>query len=139
MKNTTALLLITMIVTGISTVARKAIMGRVSPIQYEAVSGSLHALFSLTAFFFTKSKLQNIDAESWTMMIFQSLLSITAVFSFMYAIKGSNNLGASSAIVSASPMITLLFSVMFFGERPDAKMIFGMFLILSGTAIVALR
>lgn len=139
MKNTTALLLITMIVTGISTVARKAIMGRVTPIQYEAVSGSFHALFSLAAFFFTKSKLQNINVESWVMMIFQSSLSITAVFSFMYAIRGSNSLGASSAIVSASPAITLLLSVIFFEEKVDLKLIVGMILILFGIAVVSLR
>jgi drug/metabolite transporter (DMT)-like permease len=139
LKNATYLLILTTVVSGISTIVRKAIMGRVTPIQYETVSGCMHAAFALTAFLLSKSSMQNIDLESWALMMLQSLLSIIAIFSFMYALKDASNLGAASAIVSAAPMVTLVLTALFYKEWPDIKMLFGILLILLGTAIVTLK
>lgn len=122
-----------------STIARKSLLGRVTPIQYETVSGCFHALFSIGLLLFTKSNMKNIDAESWTLIIAQSLMSMAAIFSFMYALKGSTNLGASSAIVSAAPIVTMILSMIFYGERPELRSVVGILLILVGTFIVTTR
>jgi drug/metabolite transporter (DMT)-like permease len=138
MSNLT-LLFIAMVTSSASLIMRKSLVNKMPPPQFEVMAGILHAVFSMCAYFAMGTKYQKVDGGVYVSALVQSLLSFFTVFSFTYAIRTGNSLGASSAVLSASPLITLVLSLLFFGEKLEARTLLGMLCIVVGTSIIATR
>lgn len=133
------LLFTTMILSSFAVVLRKTIVGKMDPPQFEIIAGAAHFFYSVVAFRMLNARINDVTAVTGWLIFLQTFLSAVAVFTFTYGIRSSSNLGAASALVSASPALTMLLSVVFLGERPDLRTIAGVMLTILGTALVATR
>lgn len=67
-----------------------------------------------------------------------TLCATIAAISFIYSIRGGNNVASLSAISSASPIITLMLAALFIGEQITIFKAIGILLIIAGIAVLGL-
>ena len=117
---------------------RKMTSSKIPPVQYEAVTGLLHAVLGAALYLSLGDRWRNIEVGSYGAVASQALFSFLAAISFSYGIRGGA-LGPAAAVMAASPVVTMALSTMLFGERPEIRTLLGTALVVAGTVIVSLR
>jgi drug/metabolite transporter (DMT)-like permease len=125
--------------TSVSVLLRKTIVDKIHPIQFEVTSNVLHLLMSLVAYWALGVRYHALSTGVASITLLQTMASFVTVVAFTYAIRSGNGLGSSVAIMSASPMVTLVLSMIFLGEKFEPKTLLGILFILTGTLIVSSR
>jgi drug/metabolite transporter (DMT)-like permease len=109
------------------------------PLQFEVVSNLMHLALSLAAVAAVGIKYQPMSAPTLGIAFAQVVMGFITVLAFTFAISSGNNLGASTSIMSASPVVTLALSMLIYGEKLDLKTAIGILMVIVGTAIVSSR
>jgi drug/metabolite transporter (DMT)-like permease len=135
MKNL-LLILAAAVSSSLSLSMRKAIIEKMPPAQFEVMAGLLHFFFGIASYCILGVKQQRVDAVTLFYVFLQSMLGFFTVIAFTYAIRGSNSLGAASALMSTSPVITLLISSVAFDEKVSVRQAAGIFFVLLGSYFV---
>lgn len=92
-------------------------LDRMSPYQYQIIAGIIYTLaIPLWIYVIKKSDIVYTSGGVWYAII-GTLIYMAGGMCFNFLIKGSNNLGAISAMTSLSPVITLFLSFLFLGEK----------------------
>lgn len=128
------------VVFGIVTLMRKVALNRLRPLQFEAISGIIHAaLIPLYLALLQQNLVQHNDWDARGMLwsIAAVCLNIVGSIAFMYALQIRNDVGLVSALGSASPIITLMLSALFLGEQPSLKSVIGIGLVLIGVMLAS--
>ena len=137
--NATKLLLIAMLSTSVSVILRKAIIGRMHPLQFEVVSNVMHLTLSLIAYSLIGIKYQHMTPATIGIAFSQVVMGFITVLAFTFAISSGNNLGASTAVMSASPVVTFALSMLCYGEKLDMRTALGILMVIAGTTLVSSR
>ena len=132
------LLLVSVLATASSVVMRKMTSAKIPPVQYEAVTGLLHATLGAALYLSLGDRWRSIEVGSYGAVGAQALFSFLAAISFSYGIR-AGALGPAAAVMAASPVVTMALSAMLFGERPEMRTLLGTALVVAGTVIVSLR
>ena len=112
------LLLFCIVFYGFATFFRKLAVDQIHPFQFEIFSGAFHAAF-IPLFVYLAGRQGPIQpaplsAMGWTFLC--TVFHISAAIAFGFMIRGSNNTGVITALVSLSPIVTLALSTTFLGE-----------------------
>lgn len=124
---------------GISTIFRKISVTHVAPLQYQTISGIIYAI-TIFPFWIASSQMtnwSNVTQKGIMWVIFSTVMHISSAVIFMTALRGGNDVGIVSSLSSASPVITIMLSLLFLGEQPSFKQAVGVALILFGVIFAA--
>jgi uncharacterized membrane protein len=132
---------------GLSTICRKLALRNFHPVQFEAISSILHAIlgtFFVASFTLIVRPTWNWNPISWSRqgmswIILHSIASLCAGIAFMYALKNHNDTGYVSALMSTTPLVTLIVSLMFLDEQLTIRGALGTLLIVIGVYVTAGR
>lgn len=128
---------------GLTTVLRKLALTRLHPFQYESLAGLVHViLIPLYLSFIWRVGTGIIGPWDkvglfWTLIA--TLVNTVGTIVFMFALRQQNDAGFVSSLAGASPIITLMLSALFLGERPDIKQAIGVAFVLAGVVIASGR
>lgn len=114
-----SLVFIGVVVFGIAAFFRKLSVDRLDPYQQQMVSSIVCACL-IPIWFILCSGLPRITSENTSSYIFAVLTALCGVIGavvFSTLLKGTNEVGVTSALLSLSPIITLTMSFMFFHEK----------------------
>ncbi len=127
----------------ITTIMRRLALGRAfHPLQYEAVAGSIHALLIpayLSLIWRANGNTLPWDARAVMWTLLATVINTAGTIAFLFAVRQHNDVGFVSSLAGASPIVTLLLSVMLLGERLDARQAIGIAIVLLGVVIASGR
>jgi bacterial/archaeal transporter family protein len=133
-----SLVLIGIVVFGIAAFFRKLSVERLDPYQQQMISSIVCALL-IPMWFVVSGGLPRITTENSSSYIFAVLTAICGVIGaviFSTLLKGTNEIGVTSALLSLSPIVTLVMSFMFFHEKMSFWKAIAFILALSSAVIV---
>ena len=119
---------------GCASLTRKLAIDRMPPLQYQYQSSLVYALtvpvFYLLASRYESSYERNAVGTFW--MFVATVIGIVANVLFGYALRASEDVGVTTALSSASPVITMMLAFLFLGEKPSLQAGVGCALVLIG-------
>jgi len=124
---------------GVSTLMRKLAVKDLHPLQFQATAALIYALlFPMFMWMWFKYG----DGSAWTMRggfwtLACTLVAMAAAIVFMFVLRGANDTGVVSVLVSASPIITLALSAILLGEQLSFKSIAGVGFVFAGILLVS--
>lgn len=122
------------------TLMRKFALRSLTPLQFEIISGITHVCM-VPFFIIAASKMcepiSTWDTKDVIISIAAIIINVVTSIAFMYVLRGGNDVGMMSSLVSASPVITLMLSTLFLGEQPTFRSATGVALVLIGVTITA--
>ena len=124
---------------GVTTLLRKVALNHINPVQFEVVSGAVHlALVPLYLYLLSDVlKPSAWDAKGIIVTAIAIAINCVASLAFMYALQLRNDVGVVGAMVSASPVITLMLSALFLGEAPSLRSVVGIGMVLVGVLLAS--
>jgi transporter family protein len=123
---------------GIAAVLRKLSVNKIHPFQVESISAVTHFLLGVVCFWLsTKYTTEVWNTKGVAYSIVQCFFNIIGAIAFMFALRGGNDVGAITSLISISPIITLMLSSLFLGEQPELKSMIGIFIVVIGVTIAA--
>jgi len=142
-SDSTGLLLISSVVFGTcATLLRKLAAGKIHPFQFEAITGTTHAIIGWVCLYYAVSN--NLVGEPrglgmlWAML--QAIFSCAMGISFMYMLRAGAEVGYSSTISStAMTALTILGSRFILGEVLTPRMLLGAIIMIVGVAIATFK
>jgi transporter family protein len=138
MINGRNLILISVIAYGIWAIFQKLAVIRLHPIHIQIV-GCCVAITLLPIYLtlsYYKIPQQTISTSGIIFAVLASVCSIIATLAFLFAIKSGNDVGTTSVLVSASPVITIALAIIFLGEKLTFSKLIGVALIMFGVVIL---
>lgn len=124
-----------------ATLLRKLALGRIHPFQFEAISGTTHAVVGWLCLSYALTR--GIGAPSMggaSLAIVQSIFNCLTGITFMFLIRAGAPVGSSSAITSSAiTASTILASRLLFDEVITPRMAIGAAVMMVGIAIATLR
>ena len=114
-----SLVLIGIVTFGIAAFFRKLSVERLNPYQQQMVSSIVCALLIPIWFFFCGGlpKITSDNSSSYVFAILTAICGVIGAVAFSTLLKGTNEIGVTSALLSLSPIVTLIMSFMFFHEK----------------------
>jgi len=117
-KPITLYIFISIILFGISTFFRKLSLDRLHPYQLQVISGVIHAIFMpLWIYLLHKKGILLYNAVGINYAIICCLIYTVATVLFSFALQDSKNPGVISALISLSPIVTMLLAHFFLNEQ----------------------
>jgi uncharacterized membrane protein len=108
------------------------------PLQIHTINYCIGiALLPVYLYMISTKVSQPFDMKGVSYAVLASLSSISASLMFLYIIRSSNSIGSFSALISASPAITLVLSVLFLGEEITVMKIIGITMIVLGVGVLS--
>lgn len=134
------LLVLSTAIFGASTFLRKLALTHLDPLAFQLWTGTFYAMTVLPLFLVCRAR--NIAlwhpegvAWAWGMMI----VYLTAAICFGYVLRMGNDVGFVAVIAAGvSPIVTMALSMLFMGERIEAKTLVGLGFVSLGL-FIALR
>lgn len=136
MNSNKALILISVIGYGIWAIFQKLAVSRLHPIHMQLV-GCCVAI-TLLPFYLAFSYYKIPHTISTPGIIFSTLAyicSICASLAFLFAIR-QGNVGTTSVLISASPVITIALAIVFLGEKLTTSKLIGIAFVMLGVIIL---
>jgi bacterial/archaeal transporter family protein len=133
-----SLVLLGIITFGFAAFFRKLSVERLNPYQQQMISGMVYiVLIPLWAYIGGGlPKISNENYSSYFFAIMTTLCGIVGAVVFSFLLKGTNEVGVTSALLSLSPIITLALSFMFFHESISFWKILAFILALASAILV---
>lgn len=105
---------------GLAAVLRKLAIDRVPPLRYQALSSIIYAL-TVPAFAMLATRYEKpgpVDPIGLWWMAAATCVGLVGNLLFGYALRASDDVGMTTAISSAAPIVTIMISFVFLHERP---------------------
>lgn len=127
---------------GLAAVLRKLAIDRVPPLRYQVLSSIIYALtvplFAMMATRYEKTT-DPVDPIGLWWLVAATLVGMVGNLLFGYALRASDDVGMTTALSSASPVVTLMCAFLFLNERPTAQAALGCALVVAGVIVISLR
>lgn len=123
---------------GIAPVFAKAALKNIDPIA-GLVLRTIFAASVVSGWVFASgsfSKVSSIPASSWWLIGIEALLATLVGDLAYYAALKKGDVSLVTIIMSSSPLITILCSVLFFGEIMTVKRLIGAVLVIAGIILI---
>lgn len=126
---------------GFASILRKLAVDRMPPLKFQVASSLVYAasipMFMVMANRYEKNETVEPWANFW--MLLATVVSVFGNILFGYALRGDSDVGVTTALASASPVITLMLAFLFFGEVPTLQAAIGCALVVLGVMVISLR
>jgi uncharacterized membrane protein len=124
---------------GLAAVLRKLAIDRIPPLRYQVLSSIIYALtvplFAMMATRYEKSS-EPVDQIGLWWLIVATLVGMVGNLLFGYALRASGDVGVTTAISSAAPVVSIMISFFFLNERPSILTGFGCILVVAGVTLI---
>ncbi len=109
---------LSIILFGISTFYRKIALDKIHPYQLQVISGIIHVIFMpLWIFILYKKGIVGYNPEGVNRAVICCLIYTGATVLFSFALQDAKSPGVVSALVSLSPLVTMLMAHHFLNEE----------------------
>jgi|ERR1019366_4190327 uncharacterized membrane protein len=134
--NSKTLILISVVAYGIWAIFQKLAVSRMHPIHMQAV-GCCVAITLLPIYLcFSYYKIPHtISTAGIIFSVLASVCSVVATLAFLFAIQ-NGNVGTTSVLVAASPVITIALAVVFLGEKLTLSKLIGVAFVMFGVIVL---
>jgi uncharacterized membrane protein len=127
---------------GLSAFLRKIGVDRVPPLHYQIVSATVYVaslpfLFLLANSYESDQQINYRSGLFW--IVIATVAGMIGNVLFCYALRSSSEPGVATVLASASPIVTLMLTFVFMGERPSLQTAMGCALVLLGIILVSSR
>ena len=133
-----ALILATILIFGFSAFFRKLAVDRVHPYHLQVISAIIYVSLA-PVWHHMAPKDMELNPSGFGFAALTTCLHILGAVCFGLLLRGSNSTGALSVMISASPLVTTLLSVVFLDEKVEARHILATLLTLSGLALFNMK
>lgn len=132
-------ILICIFLYGFSSFFRKLAVEKLHPLQVQMIAAIVYVgLVPIYAWYLKTYKIENYDRTGIALTFIMVLLYTIANVIFGFTLRRSNALGVMSAMISISPVITLILSILFLNEQITLLKIIGAVVSIIGIFLLAL-